>query len=690
MTPLQMAMVSAAIANGGKQMTPYTVATVRGADLDVVQQNEPSLLRTSVSPTVASQLTSMMISVVEGGSGKAAKIDGVQVAGKTGTAEHQSGAAPHAWFTGFARWTTPGRGRGHRGERWGQRQRGHGRRSGRSDRQGCHGGGVEQVRPVEGLSLGDRYRLVRRIAIGGMGEVWVANDGALGREVAVKVLREEYAGNEDFLERLRTEARNSAALSHPNIAQMYDYGEQNSSGYLVMELVMGEPMADLLEREPVLSPSRLLPILAQTARALHAAHLAGVVHRDVKPGNILLESRGVVKITDFGVSLAANQIPMTATGMVMGTAQYLSPSRRSARRRQARRTSTHWGSWPTSPSPGTGRSPVRRPSTSRLRTSTRRCRRCPRTSTRRWPPSSTRCSRRTPGPAHARLRARGDLRRPGRDHRTGPVGSDRTVGRCGSRSVEALPAHPAARHGAAPPPARRRRSRSPSTSGRARCPCPHPQSTRAPRGLRTLLCRQRRPRRSRPPRTRSPSSTARPSHRHHRRRWTQLPRYRARSPGSARRRARPRSRQPRRAPLLPTAQEMHGAQAPPASPGNRPDGVAHLRSCVRRPDRGHAGRTATRVPGVSSGADLDDDRPADRWIRQGILVAPRRAADPAGGGARRNPRRRRSGPARRRIRDHDRDQIVVRVPDSASVDGMMLSTVPETSASSAPTTSKDS
>ncbi|MFF3063573.1 serine/threonine-protein kinase [Oerskovia sp. NPDC057915] len=178
---------------------------------------------------------------------------------------------------------------------------------------------------MEGLALGDRYRLVRRIAIGGMGEVWVANDRALGREVAVKLLREEYAGNEDFLERLRTEARNSAALSHPNIAQMYDYGEQNQSGYLVMELVMGEPMADLLEREPVLMPSKLLPILAQTARALHAAHVAGVVHRDVKPGNILLEPRGVVKITDFGVSLAANQIPMTATGMVMGTAQYLSP-----------------------------------------------------------------------------------------------------------------------------------------------------------------------------------------------------------------------------------------------------------------------------------------------------------------------------------------------------------------------------
>ncbi|MGO1288457.1 MAG: serine/threonine-protein kinase, partial [Cellulosimicrobium funkei] len=181
------------------------------------------------------------------------------------------------------------------------------------------------MKPVRGLTLGNRYRLVRRIAVGGMGEVWVAADDALGREVAVKVLRSEYAGNEDFLNRLRTEARNSAALSHPNIAQMYDYGETNGSGYLVMELVVGEPMADLLEREPVLPPARLLPILAQIARALHAAHLSGVVHRDVKPGNILIDRSGTVKITDFGVSLAANQVPMTATGMVMGTAQYLSP-----------------------------------------------------------------------------------------------------------------------------------------------------------------------------------------------------------------------------------------------------------------------------------------------------------------------------------------------------------------------------
>jgi len=182
------------------------------------------------------------------------------------------------------------------------------------------------MRPSIGLSLGERYHLTRQIAVGGMGEVWVADDSYLGRDVAVKVLREEFTGNEDFLKRLRTEARNSAALSHPNIAQMYDYGEQDGADYLVMELVLGEPLADLLEREPVVAPRKLLPILSATARGLHHAHRAKVVHRDVKPGNILLEhDTRNVKITDFGVSLAANQATMTATGMVMGTAQYLSP-----------------------------------------------------------------------------------------------------------------------------------------------------------------------------------------------------------------------------------------------------------------------------------------------------------------------------------------------------------------------------
>lgn len=181
------------------------------------------------------------------------------------------------------------------------------------------------MKPGEGVALGDRYRLVSRIAVGGMGEVWRAHDESLARDVAVKVLREEYAGDEGFLERFRTEARNCAQLSHPNIAQLFDYGEQDGSAFLVMELILGEPLSDLLDREPVLPTRRLLPILAETARALHAAHVGGVVHRDVKPGNIILSRSGRVKITDFGISTATGRIPMTDSGMVMGTAQYLSP-----------------------------------------------------------------------------------------------------------------------------------------------------------------------------------------------------------------------------------------------------------------------------------------------------------------------------------------------------------------------------
>ena len=181
------------------------------------------------------------------------------------------------------------------------------------------------MRPAPGVVLGGRYRLTRQIAVGGMGEVWAAHDESLARDIAIKVLREEFAGDTGFLERFRTEARNAGSLSHAGIAALFDYGEQDGSAFLAMELIVGEPMSDLLEREPVLPPRRLLPILAQTARALHAAHEAGVVHRDVKPGNILITPTGKVKITDFGVSLSSNQVPMTATGMVMGTAQYLSP-----------------------------------------------------------------------------------------------------------------------------------------------------------------------------------------------------------------------------------------------------------------------------------------------------------------------------------------------------------------------------
>ncbi|MGP5072301.1 protein kinase domain-containing protein [Arthrobacter rhombi] len=181
------------------------------------------------------------------------------------------------------------------------------------------------MRPTSGITLGGRFQLTDRIAIGGMGEVWKARDEILGRIVAIKILKEEYTGDPGFLQRFRAEARHTALLNHVGIANVFDYGEEGGSAYLVMELVPGQPLSAIIERERVLSPDRTMSIIAQTARALAAAHAQGLVHRDVKPGNLLILPDGRVKITDFGIARIADQVPLTATGQVMGTAQYLAP-----------------------------------------------------------------------------------------------------------------------------------------------------------------------------------------------------------------------------------------------------------------------------------------------------------------------------------------------------------------------------
>src|SRR6266498_3965941 len=154
------------------------------------------------------------------------------------------------------------------------------------------------------VMLAGRYRLVRRLASGGMGQVWRANDEILGRPVAVKLLRSEYAEDPEFVDRFRAEG---------------------TTAYLVMELVEGEPLSVLLAREGRLSAAHTLNVLAQSALALDSAHQAGVVHRDVKPSNLLLRRDGVVKVTDFGIAHAADEAPRTEAGMVVGTAAYLSP-----------------------------------------------------------------------------------------------------------------------------------------------------------------------------------------------------------------------------------------------------------------------------------------------------------------------------------------------------------------------------
>jgi len=182
---------------------------------------------------------------------------------------------------------------------------------------------------ADGL-LANRYRLLERIAVGGMGEVWRAEDLLLSRPVAVKTLRSERSSESDRA-RFRAEARHAARLAHPGIASVYDFGETDDRAWLVMELVDGEPLSHLLHRDAPLPVERALDVVAQTAVALHAAHLGGVVHRDVKPGNLLLRPDGVLKVTDFGIASAVDGPSLTQTGLVVGTAYYLSPEQAAGR-----------------------------------------------------------------------------------------------------------------------------------------------------------------------------------------------------------------------------------------------------------------------------------------------------------------------------------------------------------------------
>lgn len=176
-----------------------------------------------------------------------------------------------------------------------------------------------------GQQLQGRYNLINRIATGGMGEVWRARDVRTGTLVAAKVLRPELTGEEISLSRLRIEARNAMRAHHPNIAAVLDSGESDGQGWIVMELVQGDPLTDFVGDGKRLNPRELIPILSQTAFALDGAAQAGIIHRDIKPANIMVRADGMVKLTDFGISYTAGQANLTAVGMVMGTAQYLAP-----------------------------------------------------------------------------------------------------------------------------------------------------------------------------------------------------------------------------------------------------------------------------------------------------------------------------------------------------------------------------
>ncbi|GAA0575201.1 serine/threonine-protein kinase [Actinomadura livida] len=175
------------------------------------------------------------------------------------------------------------------------------------------------------LVLNDRYRLLERLAIGGMGEVWRASDELLGQQVAVKLLRLELGSDARARGRFESEARFAAELRHPGIAGAYDFGEHEGRAYLVMELVPGEPLDEILARDGGLPLEAVLDMMVQAGQALTVAHDAGVVHRDIKPANLMVSPDGTLKITDFGIARRLAAASQTQTGMVMGTAHYISP-----------------------------------------------------------------------------------------------------------------------------------------------------------------------------------------------------------------------------------------------------------------------------------------------------------------------------------------------------------------------------
>ena len=179
---------------------------------------------------------------------------------------------------------------------------------------------------MEDRVLQGRYRLLSHLARGGMADVWEAEDTLLNRRVAVKILHPNFAGDEAFVTRFRREAQAAANLSHPNIVAIYDWGQEDDTYFMVMELIQGRTLREILKSEGALLARRAAEIASEAGAALTVAHQAGVFHRDIKPGNIMITGDGGVKVTDFGIARALDDSEeLTRTGAVIGTATYFSP-----------------------------------------------------------------------------------------------------------------------------------------------------------------------------------------------------------------------------------------------------------------------------------------------------------------------------------------------------------------------------
>ncbi|HEX8100735.1 MAG TPA: Stk1 family PASTA domain-containing Ser/Thr kinase [Actinomycetota bacterium] len=173
--------------------------------------------------------------------------------------------------------------------------------------------------------LGDRYELTSMLGHGGMAEVYLGTDRVLGRQVAVKILGNQFVDDESFVARFRREAQSAAALNHPNVVSVFDTGSDDGTHFIVMEYVQGKTLADVIKEDAPLLPERAVEIAEAVAAALGFAHREGIIHRDVKPGNIMLTPTGDVKVMDFGIARAVSSDSLTQTATVLGTATYFSP-----------------------------------------------------------------------------------------------------------------------------------------------------------------------------------------------------------------------------------------------------------------------------------------------------------------------------------------------------------------------------
>jgi serine/threonine protein kinase len=176
-----------------------------------------------------------------------------------------------------------------------------------------------------GTTLDRRYRIDQLVGTGGMAKVYRATDETLGRQVAIKLLAARYAHDEAFVERFMREASAAAKLNHPNIVQVYDRGEAEGSYYIAMEYVDGTTLKDIIRRRGALSELDAIGYGRQALQALRFAHRNGIVHRDIKPHNMMVDSEGRLKIADFGIARAGSDSGLTEVGSIVGTAQYLSP-----------------------------------------------------------------------------------------------------------------------------------------------------------------------------------------------------------------------------------------------------------------------------------------------------------------------------------------------------------------------------